>query len=399
MAEQQKVTARQAKLAGIEGKIQVMKSTQTAVPVSLMRGGTSRAAYFRAEDLPADTDRRNRVLLAVMGGPDDLRVDGIGGGHPLTNKVAVIGRSDRPDADVDYLFLQVHTADQRVSGGQNCGNILAGVGPFAIERGFVAIEGETTRVRVHMRNSGDLAELIVETPDGAVNYDGDAEVDGVPGAAAPVVCDFLDVAGSMSGALLPSGNATDAIDGVGVTCIDNGMPVVLLSAADLSVSGYETADDLDAMDGLKARLESLRRVAGPLMNLGDVADKTVPKMCLVAAARDGGAISTRMFIPHLCHRSIGVLGAVTVATACLVPGSVPANVARVPDGVEKTLRIEHPSGSLPVRLVAATGSEKIVQRAGVIRTARMIMQGSVFVPTTVWGGLLREGDKRLRKIS
>ena len=401
MAEQQKVTARYATHVGIEGKIQTMKSTQTAVPVWLMRGGTSRAAYFRAEDLPDDPARRDCVLLAVMGGPDDLRVDGIGGGHPLTNKVAVIGRSDRPGADVDYLFLQVHTAEQRVSDGQNCGNILAGVGPFAIECGLVAVEGEKTRVRVHMRNSGDLAELVVETPDGAVNYEGDAAVDGVPGTAAPVICNFIDVAGSMSGSLLPSGNVTDTIGGVEVTCIDNGMPVVLLSAADLGVSGYETADDLDSMDGLKARLEALRLAAGPLMRLGDVADKTVPKMCLVTAARDGGAISTRTFIPQLCHRSIGVLGAVTVATACLAPGSVAAKLATVPEGVEKTMWIEHPSGSLPVRLVAdaAADSARIVERAGAIRTARMIMQGKVFVPASVWGGLLREDRKRLGKIS
>lgn len=377
-----------------------MRNTQTAVPVALLRGGTSRGAYFRAEDLPGNRVERDRVLLAAMGGPDDLRVDGMGGGHPLTNKVAVVGRSTRPDADVDYLFLQIHTEEQRVSDGQNCGNILAGVGPFAVECGLLAIAGETTRVRVHMLNSGDLAEVVVETPNGAVNYAGGARLDGVPGTAAPVICNFLDVAGSMSGSLLPTGHAIDVIDGIEVSCVDNGMPVVMLRAADVGVTGYEAADDLDANGDLKTQLESLRLKAGPLMNLGDVTGKTVPKLCLLAAAQSGGAISTRVFIPHICHRSIGVLGAVTVATACLIPDSVSGRMARVPDGAEKTMSIEHPSGSLLVRLVAASGAdlEKVVEQAGVVRTARLIMQGTVFIPAAVWRGAVHENGRTLGKV-
>ncbi len=358
-----------------------MTRTQTAIPCTVLRGGTSRGVYFRRQDLPGDARLRDRILLQVMGGPDPLQIDGIGGGHPLTNKVAIVGSSARDDADVDYLFLQVEPEESRVSDIQNCGNILAGVGPFAIEADLVTAGSPHTRVRVYMVNSGSLCELTVETPDGAVNYAGETTIDGVPGSAAAIVCDFLDVAGSACGDLLPTGNTTDTIDGVQVTCIDNGMPVVLLRAADFAISGYESPDELDANDELKARIETLRCKAGPLMNLGDVAELSVPKMCLVAEPRNGGSLSTRTFIPHVCHRSVGVLGAVTVATACLLPGSVTADIAVVPDGSEKTMIIEHPAGSLTVRLVADQSDEGGVriEKAGVIRTARMLLRGDVYV--------------------
>ena len=358
-----------------------MAKNQTAIPCAVLRGGTSRGVYFRRQDLPAEVSERDRILLQVMGGPDDLQLDGIGGGHPLTNKVAIISPSERDDADVDYLFLQIIPKESRVSEVQNCGNILAGVGPFAIETDLITAGSPHSRVRVHMVNSGNLCELTVETPDGVVNYEGETEIGGVPGSAAAIVCDFLDVAGSACGALLPTGNTIDTIDGVQMTCIDNGMPVVVLRAADFAISGYETPDELDGNDELKSRLETMRRKVGPLMNLGDVADLTVPKMCLVAEPRDGGDLCTRTFIPQVCHRSIGVLGAVTVATACLLPGSVTSQIATVSDGDEKTMVIEHPTGSLSVRLVTnqSKDGEIRIEKAGVIRTARMLIRGEVFV--------------------
>lgn len=358
-----------------------MATTQTPIPCAVLRGGTSRGVYFRREDLPDDVDARDRVLLQVIGGPDDLQVDGIGGRHPLTNKVAIVNHSARDDADVDYLFLQVNPKDSVVADVQNCGNILAGVGPFAIETDLVAAVDPVTCVRVHMVNSGNLCELTIETPAGVVNYEGDTAIDGVPGSAAPIICDFLDVAGSACGLLLPTGNTKDEIDGVQLTCIDNGMPLVMIRAPDFGVSGYESPDELDANDELKSSLESLRRKVGPLMKLGDVAGLTVPKMCLVAKPRDGGNICTRTFIPQVCHRSVGVLGAVTVATACLLPGSVANGIAVLPDGSEKTLAIEHPTGSLSVRLVTSqdNGGELQIDKAGVIRTARMLLRGDVFV--------------------
>ena len=361
----------------------VQKSIQKSILCSIMRGGTSRGAYFLAGDLPADRDRREAVLRTVMGGRDALQVDGIGGGHPLTSKVAIVGLSDRADADVDYLFLQVTPSTGQVSDGQNCGNILAGVGPFAIEQGLIAVTGAETIVRVHMVNSGNLCALTVQTPGGAVQYAGDTAIDGVPGTAAPILCNYLNVAGSVTGAMLPTGNVSDTVDGVVVTCIDNGMPVVLLRAADVGCSGRESPDELDANEALKQTLESIRLALGPRMNLGDVAQKTVPKMCLVSPPAAGGHVATRTFIPHVCHKAIGVLGAVSVATACLLEGSVTDGIAVVPPGAEKSMDVEHPSGSLRVHFAVdeAAGPENRVQSAGVIRTARLLMRGEVFVPS------------------
>jgi len=365
-----------------------MNSEQTAIPCSVIRGGTSRGVYFCKDDLPAEEELRDRVLLAVMGGPDELQVDGIGGGHPLTNKAAICSRSERPEADVDYLFLQVIPGEGRVSTVQNCGNILAGVGPFSIDNGFAQAAEDQTTIRVHLANSGSLCELTVQTPGRCVTYAGDTRIDGVPGTSAAIVCDFLDTAGSACGALLPTGNVSDEVAGFTLTCIDNGMPVVILRASDFAVSGYESAGELDANHELKARLEALRLQVGSLMNLGDVAEKTIPKMCLVAAPRDGGLISTRTFIPHDCHRSIGVFGAISVATACLFEGSVAAQLANLPEGSEKTVSVEHPAGAMAVRLVIdeEKSREQIVRRAGIVRTARLIFNGRVYIPSAVWRG-------------
>lgn len=337
-----------------------------------MRGGTSKGGYFLAEDLPAD---RDGFLMRVMGSPDPRQIDGMGGADPLTSKVAVVKRSERPGVDVDYLFLQVAVDRPLVSDSQNCGNILAGVGPFAIERGLVRATGAETPVTIFMENTDQIATATVQTPNGAPAYDGDAVIDGVPGSAAPIPLAFRDTAGSSCGALLPTGNAEDMVEGVSVTMIDNGMPCVILSAADIGISGEEDRATLDADESLKARLEAIRLVCGPLMNLGDVADKTVPKMTMVSAPRNGGAISTRTFIPHRCHASIGVLGAVSVATACLLPDGPAARLARVPAGDRKTLSIEHPSGETSI--IADVRDGEVVS-AAILRTARKLMDGKVF---------------------
>ena len=341
-----------------------------------MRGGTSKGGYFLKDDLPADPAARDAFLLAVMGSPDPRQIDGMGGADPLTSKVAVVSRSARPGIDVDYLFLQVFVDQAIVSDAQNCGNILAGVGPFAIERGLVAPTGDETRVAIHMENTGQVAVATVRTPGGAVTYAGDAAIDGVPGTHAPVPLEFRDTAGSSCGALLPSGRAVDVIEGVPVTLIDNGMPCVVMKAADLGVTGYEDRDWLDAAADLKARVEAIRLAAGPLMNLGDVADKSVPKMMLVAPPRHGGAVTVRSFIPHRAHATIGVLGAVSVATACLIPGSPAAQVAEIPDGRRKTLSVEHPTGEMSC--VLETDESGAVHSAALLRTARKLMDGVVF---------------------
>lgn len=338
-----------------------------------MRGGTSKGGYFLDEDLPRD---RDAFLMRVMGSPDARQIDGMGGADPLTSKVAVVRKSDRAGVDVDYLFLQVAVDQALVSDGQNCGNILAGVGPFAIERGLVAARDELTRVAIHMENTGQTAIATIQTPGGVPVYGGDAAIDGVPGTAAPIPLEFVGTAGSTCGALLPTGNAVDVIDGVEVTMIDNGMPVVVLRASDMGITGQEPREDLDANTDLKARLEAIRLACGPLMNLGDVTDKTVPKMTMVSRAQHGGAVSTRTFIPHRCHASIGVLGAVSVATACLLPGSPAAGLADVPAGARKPMPIEHPIGETTI--IAQVSPEGEVTSAAILRTARKLMDGVIY---------------------
>ncbi|MBV6694519.1 4-oxalomesaconate tautomerase [Serratia quinivorans] len=359
---------------------------QRRIPCLLMRGGTSKGAFFLAGDLPADPNQRDRVLLAVMGSPDLRQIDGLGGADPLTSKVAIVSRSPRDDADVDYLFAQVSVDQPQVDYGQNCGNILAAVAPFAIERGLVNPSPTSTEVRIFMQNTGQIALARIATPNGEVQYDGDLAIDGVPGRAAEIVLTFSDIAGSSCGSLLPTGNPQDSFDGVAVTCIDNGMPVVLLRAAEVGRSGYETREQLDADQELKARLESIRLQAGPKMNLGDVSRRTVPKITLIAEARHGGTLSSRTFIPHRCHASIGVLGAVSVATACLIPGSVTQGLAQIGDGAELRLSVEHPSGEFGVLLQrdpTRSGAASLLG-AGLLRTARLIFSGEVCIPGAVW---------------
>ncbi|MBS0482101.1 MAG: 4-oxalomesaconate tautomerase [Proteobacteria bacterium] len=341
-----------------------------------MRGGTSKGGYFLKADLPADTAERDAFLLAVMGSPDPRQIDGMGGADPLTSKVAVVSKSARDGIDVDYLFLQVFVDQAIVSDAQNCGNILAGVGPFAIERGLVAARGDETAVAIFMENTGQVAVATVQTPGGAVTYAGDAAIDGVPGTHAPIPTEFRDTAGSSCGALLPSGNAVDVVDGVPVTLIDNGMPCVVIKAADVGITGYEDRDWLDANSDLKARIEAIRLAVGQRMSLGDVREKSVPKMMLVAPPRNGGAVTVRSFIPHRAHAAIGVLGAVSVATACLIPGTPAAEVAVVPQGNRKTLSVEHPTGEMSCVLEVNDAGE--VVSAALLRTARKLMDGVVF---------------------
>ena len=352
--------------------------TQHSAPCMWMRGGTSKGGYFLKSDLPADPAARDAFLLAVMGSPDPRQIDGMGGADPLTSKVAVVAKSERPGIDVDYLFLQVFVDQALVTDAQNCGNILAGVGPFAIERGLVAPTGDETRVAIFMENTGQVAVATVQTPGGLVTYAGSAAIDGVPGRHAPIPTEFRDTAGSSCGALLPTGNVVDTIDDVACTLIDNGMPCVVMKAADLGVTGYESREELEseALAPMRARIETIRLAAGPLMNLGDVSAKSVPKMFLVAPPRNGGAICTRSFIPHRAHATIGVLAAVSVATAALLEGSPAAQVAQVPDGARKTLSVEHPTGEMSCVLeVDAAGA---VTSAALLRTARKLMDGVVF---------------------
>ncbi|MCW2388007.1 4-oxalomesaconate tautomerase [Sphingobium sp. B11D3B] len=341
-----------------------------------MRGGTSKGGYFLADDLPTDTAARDAFLLRVMGSPDPRQIDGMGGADPLTSKVGVVRKSSREGVDVDYLFLQVFVDQAIVTDAQNCGNILAGIGPFAIERGLVQPTGDETRVAIFMENTGQVAVATVQTPGGQVRYDGDASISGVPGTSAPIPLLFRDTAGSSCGALLPTGNGVDEIKGIKVTMIDNGMPCVVMLASDVGVTGYEDRDTLDANNEMKAKVEAIRLKVGEMMNLGDVTEKSVPKMMLVAPPREGGAVTVRSLIPHRVHASIGVLGAVSVATACLIEGSPAASVAKVPEGATKTLGVEHPTGVTECVVTVDADGQPV--EAGMLRTARKLMDGVVF---------------------
>ena len=319
-----------------------------------------------------------------MGSPDPRQIDGLGGAHPLTSKVAVVSRSTLPGCDVDFLFCQVGIDRAEVDVTPNCGNILAGIGPFAIERGLIPPSDPVTRVLVRTVNTGTLAELSVPTPGGVVEYGGEARIDGVPGTAAPIDIEFLEAAGSVCGALLPTGNVVDRVAGVDATLIDNGMPVVVFTAESVGRTGHETRDALNADLALKARIEEIRLAAGPLMGLGDVSRKVVPKMAMVAASRSGGALAARCFIPHECHASIGVFAAVTIASAAVLPGSPAASVAQLPDGQKKILSVEHPTGEFSVMVeLGGTVERPTVARASLLRTARALFDGEVFLPSHI----------------
>jgi 4-oxalomesaconate tautomerase len=351
----------------------------------MMRGGTSKGAYFLATDLPVAAVERDDLLLRVMGSGHPLMIDGIGGAHPLLAKVAVVSVSPHPAADIEYLFLQLGVENATITDQQNCGNLLAGVGPFAVERGLVAAETDETSIRIRMVNTDSVVTATFATPDSVVRYAGNTHIAGVPGSASPISLLFADTAGSTTGKLLPTGRITDVIDGIEVTCVDNGMPVVVARATDLGVTGYETHEELAANEGLRDRVQSLRLAAGAMMGLGDVTDKSVPKTTLVSAARDGGTINTRTFIPLRVHTSIGVLGAVSAGTAVLLPGGVGSELATLPSG--RIVDVEHPTGHMLIDLdLDLSGPAPSVRGAGVVRTARKLFDGSVFpgpvVPTS-----------------
>ena len=350
----------------------------SGVQAMLMRGGTSKGLYFLADDLPADPGTRDELLLRIMGSGSPLQIDGLGGAHPLASKVAVVGPSQRADADIDYLFLQLGVEQATITDQQNCGNILAGVGPFAAERGLIAAAPGATTTRIRMVNSDSVVTATFATPGGVPDYSGSTAIAGVPGTAAAITLRFADTAGSATGALLPTGGVRDVVDGVEVTCADNGMPVVVARAADLGITGYETVEELAGDDGLTRRIRSLRLQAGKLMGLGAVSGLSVPKTTLVSAPRDGGAICTRTFIPERLHTSIGVLGAVTVATALLLPGGCGAELATFPSEGH-VIDVEHPTGHLAVEVEIDTSAQPPrVISAGVIRTARKLFDGTVF---------------------
>jgi 4-oxalomesaconate tautomerase len=361
--------------------------TQTAIPFHLFRGGTSRGPYFNRADLPQDRETLAQVLLSVLGSGHALNIDGLGGGAAVTTKVAMLSPSNDPDADIDYFFAQVSVLDRTVDFKPTCGNILSAVGPAAIEMGLVKPGGDETRIRVLSTNTGARVEAVVQTPDGAVKYDGDAAIDGAPGTAAPIYLNFMDVVGSTCGALLPTGNLRDVIDGIEVTCMDVAMPMVIARAADFGLTGYETVEELDANRAFYDRMEPIRVEAGKRMGMGDVSGSVTPKFGLLAPPRDGGTVTARYFMPKNCHPTMAVTGSQCLASCVLTPGTVAEGLFVPPQGVPALVVIEHPSGSIDVTVDYENGADGFALRsAGLLRTARLLARGEVFVPQSVWQG-------------
>jgi 4-oxalomesaconate tautomerase len=375
------------------------QSSQTAIPCLLMRGGTSKGPFFNEADLPSDFATRDRVLLAAMGSPDKRQIDGLGGAHPLTSKVGIVRKSSEPGVDLDFLFAQLQPDKDTVDTTPNCGNMLAAVVPFALETGMVKAQGDQSTFRVLTLNTDMQCDITVDTKGGVVQYEGTARIDGAPGTSAPVVINFLDTAGSVCEGLLPTGRVKDTLTVTGagfepftldVTCIDNGMPLVMFKATDVGRTGYESVVDMNADAELKTKIEALRLQVSLLMGLGDVSQKNYPKMTLIAAPQNGGAIATRSFIPHVCHDAIGVLAAVTVGTACVLQGSVCEGVAVMPSGLTKNVSVEHPTGEFSVALQTEPASHlpggQLVKQAALLRTARLLMRGEAMVPASIWAG-------------
>jgi 4-oxalomesaconate tautomerase len=366
---------------------------QTAIACLLMRGGTSKGPFFRAQDLPADIPTRDKVLLAALGSPDKRQIDGIGGAHPLTSKVGIVSVSQREGVALEFLFAQLQPDKDTVDTTPNCGNMLAAVVPFALETGMVRPQGDTSTYRVLTLNTDMACDITVQTPGGEVEYAGDARIDGVPGTAAPIAINFLDTAGSVCSGLLPTGRVRDTltVSGAGfepftldVTCIDNGMPLVIFDARAVGRTGYESVAELNEDSELKARIEALRLQVSHLMGLGDVTTRNYPKMTLVAPPRAGGSITTRSFIPHVCHDAIGVLAAVTVGTACVMEGSVCDGIAQMAPGRSRKVAVEHPTGEFTVDLETDPADPQRVTKAALLRTARLLMRGEVMVPGALW---------------
>lgn len=360
---------------------------QTAIPFHFFRGGTSRGPYFRREDLPEDRETLARVLVAAVGSGHKLNIDGIGGGAAVTTKVAMLSRSEVEGCDIDYFFAQVSVEDGLVDFKPTCGNILSGVGPAALEMGLIAPQGDVTRVRIRSVNTGAKVEAVVRTPGGEVEYDGDAAIDGVPGTAAPIFLNFMDVVGSSTGALLPTGALRDVIDGIEVTCMDVAMPICIARAADFGLTGYETIEELDANRDFYARMEPLRIEAGRRMGMGDVSKSVTPKFAMLAPPRNGGTVTARYFMPWNCHPTMAVTGAQCLASCVLTPGTVAEGLFTPPEGSPALVLIEHPGGAIDVTVDYEAGAEGFVLKsAGLLRTARLLARGEVMVPARVWAG-------------
>ncbi len=360
--------------------------SQTAIPYIFMRGGTSRGPYFHRDDLPEDLDQLAQVLIAAIGAGHPLNIDGIGGGAAVTTKVAMLSKSKENWADVDYFFAQVSVDEQRVDFKPTCGNILSGVGPAAIEMGLVDPDTAETEIRVRAVNTGAQVVAKMQTPDAALTYEGDTEIAGAPGKYAPILLSFMGVVGSSTGALLPTGNLQDVFDGIDVTCMDVAMPVVIARASDFGLTGHESVAELDANRAFFDRMEAIRRQAGERMGMGEVSNSVTPKFGLLAPARNGGTIAARYFMPRNTHPTMAVTGAQCLASCALTPGTVADGLLDRPETGPFNVVLEHASGSIEVLIDFTTKDGFQLSSAGLVRTARKLADGHVYIPSSVWAG-------------
>ena len=359
--------------------------SQRGIPFWFLRGGTSRGPYFKRSDLPEDLGTLAEVLVAAVGSGHPLNIDGIGGGNAVTTKVAMLSVSEEDWADVDYFFAQVSVEDRTVDFKPTCGNILSGVGPAALEMGLVPVTGDQTQVKIRAVNTGARVVATVQTPDGAVAYDGDAAIDGVPGTAAPVALQFMDTIGGATGAFLPTGHLQDTFDGIAVTCMDVAMPMVIARAEAFGLSGYESAEALNANTDFFAQMEAVRIQAGTAMGIADVANSVTPKFGLLAPARDGGTVATRYFMPWKTHPTMAVTGAQCLAACVLTPGTVAEGLAAPATTSPAPIVLEHASGQIDVLVdFDVTDGALTLNSAGLVRTARLLARGEVMVPGHVW---------------
>lgn len=365
------------------------------IPCLLMRGGTSKGPVLLASDLPQEPSQRDAFLLDLMGSGHELEIDGLGGGYAQSSKVAIISPSTSPDADIDYLFAQVMVNERRVDTTPNCGNMLCAVGPAAIERGLICAQESMTPIRIRNLNTNTFVDVEIQTQEGEVIYDGETHIDGVPGTAAPISVTFLNAAGCKTGKLLPTGHASDTIEGVKVTCIDMAMPMVLIQASDLGKKGNESPQELDKDAAFLARLEAIRLQAGQLMGLGDVSDMVIPKPVLVSPPEQGGSIQVRYFMPHQCHKSLAITGSIGLSTACVIDGSVAAEVVQLKrtNPFIQPVAIEHPSGRIQVVLNQPDEHPEHI-KASVIRTARKLFTGHAYVQEQTAGHKQQKVEQR-----
>lgn len=367
--------------------------TQTGIPFVFMRGGTSRGPYFNRVDLPQDRETLAEVLIAAVGSGHPINIDGIGGGVAVTTKVAILSPSDDDWADVDYFFAQVSVEDRLVDFKPTCGNILSGVGPAAVEMGLVTPTGDETEIKIRAVNTGAKVLARVQTPNGAMRYDGDAAIAGVPGTAAPIALNFMGVVGSSTGAFLPTGNLRDTFDGIEVTCMDVAMPMAIARASDFGLTGYETVQELDDNRAFFARMEAVRRQAGAAMGMGDVSQSVTPKFGLLASARDGGTIATRYFMPWTTHPSMAVTGSQCLASCALTPGTVADGLLERPTTSPANVVLEHASGTIEVLVDFEMNNHFTLNSAGLVRTARKLADGLIYVPSAVWKGHYHADDE------